>query len=157
MIRRPPGSTRTDTLVPYTTLLRSARRPASAPASGSPSPSAKGPAMVSSKVIPIGIAGTPSPGGELQLGHERGAARFAAPVALADDLALLVHRRDLQAVAARVEIDTAEVVLLSEIPGAVVHGVLRVDLEGVELIPGAGIVDVAGGLAVGEGEGPVER
>src|SRR3546814_1703500 len=52
---------------------------------------------------------------------------------------------------------TAEVVLLSEIPGAVVHGVLRVDLEGVELIPGAGIVDVAGGLAVGEGEGPVER
>src|SRR3546814_14222696 len=75
--------------------------------------------------MPIGIAGTPSPGGELQLGHERGAARFAAPVALADDLALLVHRRDLQAVAARVEIDTAEVVLLSEIPGAVVHGVLR--------------------------------
>src|SRR3546814_12091279 len=92
MIRRPPGSTRTDTLVPYTTLLRSARRPASAPASGSPSPSAKGPAMVSSKVIPIGIAGTPSPGGELQLGHERGAARFAAPVALADDLALQIGR-----------------------------------------------------------------
>src|SRR3546814_16568846 len=107
--------------------------------------------------MPIGIAGTPAPGGELQRGHERGAARFAAPVALADDLALLVHRRDLQAVAARVEIDTAEVVLLSEIPGAVVHGVLRVDLEGVELIPGAGIVDVAGGLAVGEGAGPVER
>src|SRR3546814_1617638 len=27
MIRRPPRSTRTDTLVPYTTLFRSARRP----------------------------------------------------------------------------------------------------------------------------------
>src|SRR3546814_16761967 len=27
MIRRPPRSTRTDTLLPYTTLLRSARRP----------------------------------------------------------------------------------------------------------------------------------
>src|SRR3546814_5209781 len=102
--------------------------------------------------MPIGIAGTPAPGGELQRGHERGAARFAAPVALADDLALLVHRRDLQAVAARVEIDTAEVVLLSEIPGAVVHGVLRDDLEDVELIPGAGIVDVAGGFAVGRPE-----
>src|SRR3546814_1039756 len=32
MIRRPPRSTRTDTLFPYTTLFRSRRDPASAPA-----------------------------------------------------------------------------------------------------------------------------
>src|SRR3546814_16848947 len=32
MIRRPPGSTRTDTLFPYTTLFRSGRCPAAPPA-----------------------------------------------------------------------------------------------------------------------------
>src|SRR3546814_12933137 len=112
--------------------------------------------MVSSKVIPIGIAGTPSPGGELQLVHERGAARFAAPVALADDLALLVHRRDLQSVATRVEIDTAEVVLLSAIHGAVVPVVLSVHLEVVELITHAGFLAVARGMSFSEGGGICE-
>src|SRR3546814_6984056 len=38
MIRRPPGSTRTDTLFPYTTLFRS-RVPAPVLAGGGPSPS----------------------------------------------------------------------------------------------------------------------
>src|SRR3546814_8358420 len=35
MIRRPPRSTRTDTLFPYTTLFRSVRRPISASSAGS--------------------------------------------------------------------------------------------------------------------------
>src|SRR3546814_2014571 len=44
MIRRPPRSTRTDTLFPYTTLFRSRRRRAhSAPISGWPVPTASSP------------------------------------------------------------------------------------------------------------------
>src|SRR3546814_5294346 len=44
MIRRPPGSTRTDTLVPYTTLFRSRRRrgAAGAPVRASDRPCAQG-------------------------------------------------------------------------------------------------------------------
>src|SRR3546814_6506694 len=36
MIRRPPRSTRTDTLFPYTTLFRSAGRPAASPGGAAP-------------------------------------------------------------------------------------------------------------------------
>src|SRR3546814_7466985 len=38
MIRRPPRSTRTDTLFPYTTLFRSDRRAGAAPRRGQPAP-----------------------------------------------------------------------------------------------------------------------
>src|SRR3546814_2324080 len=39
MIRRPPRSTRTDTLFPYTTLFRSASAPAASPTGRTPCPS----------------------------------------------------------------------------------------------------------------------
>src|SRR3546814_6404711 len=42
MIRRPPRSTRTDTLFPYTTLFRSPARPSSAAGPPSPPPGADG-------------------------------------------------------------------------------------------------------------------
>src|SRR3546814_1890040 len=59
MIRRPPRSTRTDTLFPYTTLVRSAaaprsRRPAAAPCAGGAPPELPGPALRGAGAPPQG-------------------------------------------------------------------------------------------------------
>src|SRR3546814_6102101 len=92
----------------------------------------------------------------LQIGYDRLAGRMAEPVPLADDPALLVERGDPEAVGLPIEVYPAEIVFLGEVPRAVVHGVAVVDRKGVELVAGAGVVDVAGRLAVGKGKRPVE-
>src|SRR3546814_6019958 len=58
MIRRPPRSTRTDTLFPYTTLFRSAGQAGSLPASsGKRQPREPGPAAADGRPHPPGAAG----------------------------------------------------------------------------------------------------
>jgi len=51
---------------------------------------------------------------------------------------------------------SAEVIILGKGPGLVVHRA-AVELEAIQLAGGLGIVDVAVGVTVGEGEGPIER
>src|SRR3546814_15187624 len=57
MIRRPPRSTRTDTLFPYTTLFRSARRPRARPRSLH----LAGPGAVPQMEVAFGRGGRPRP------------------------------------------------------------------------------------------------
>src|SRR3546814_13121183 len=55
MIRRPPRSTRTDTLFPYTTLFRSPATPTAAGSSSSPHPDDPGSMLSQEAVMPHGM------------------------------------------------------------------------------------------------------
>src|SRR3546814_1982232 len=72
MIRRPPRSTRTDTLFPYTTLFRSCTRggPACAPSAPAPRPAATGAAGCRSR---LGLPALEIRYGALSLGRPAGA------------------------------------------------------------------------------------
>src|SRR3546814_4971784 len=62
MIRRPPISTRTDTLFPYTTLFRSVR-PADAAGYHSPARQGRCPGRLRHRLLQSGIAAPPHPAG----------------------------------------------------------------------------------------------
>src|SRR3546814_11398409 len=90
MIRRPPRSTRTDTLFPYTTLFRSGNEQAGNAAARNPAFVAVDDVMVA---VPLGLCPQPSRvGARTGFAHRVRGEQLAAGDAR--DIAFLVLRRD---------------------------------------------------------------